>query len=252
MVEVEQQEGVAVVTMARPKVNALSPAFAAALREVIEQVQADEKTRALVIASRYESVFSAGLDLQELHEVDREGFLRFMADFAAIQRLLVAGPAPSIAAVGGHALAGGMIIAMACDRRVAATGMYGLGLPEIELGLPVPGSALAVLQRVAGERAASEMAMTGRTYRPEEARALGVLDRLVAPETVLEQALAEARVLASKSRAALHAIRGLIKGDFAEQLAARDTEEIPAFADFWFSDAAIRARQRFLERSQRT
>ncbi|MHB8764014.1 MAG: enoyl-CoA hydratase/isomerase family protein [Deferrisomatales bacterium] len=246
MIDVERHGPVAVLHLNRPKVNALSPGFLQALLTAVGEVERDEEVGALVLASRSPKTFSAGFDLKEISTLPPERFCAFIGDFARLYRALFAGRVPVVAAVGGHAVAGGAILALACDRRVFAEGPGRFGLSEVDLGLPLPPGVLRLLRAAVTERVAYEAACLGRLYAPAEAREAGFADRLVPAAECLEAALAEARALAAKPRQALGALRHLVRGAAERALEEADEGAAETFHDWWQSPEASARRQALL------
>lgn len=243
VIDVERDAEVALVFLDRPKVNALDPELVRALCACWDELAADPGVGAVVLGSRRPGVFSAGFDLKVLHGLEPAPFGAFIRSFAELYRKLFAGPLPSVAAVNGHAVAGGAILALACDRRVFAEGEGRFGLTEVDLGLPLPPGVLHLLRYAVGERGALEAGLFGRLYSPAEARAAGFADGLAPPEALLEFARAEARTLAAKPRRALQAIRDGLRASALRALEEADARVAEEFGAWWFSaDAAARRR----------
>lgn len=248
MVESTINDGVALLRLNVPKVNALSPVFCRALDEAVARAQEDSAVGALVLASAVPGVFSAGLDLKTLGVLDRAAMAVFAREFFGLLCRLRTSPVPVVAAVEGHAIAGGALILCASDRRVAATGSYRVGLPEVALGLPLPGGITEMVRRTLGTRAAAEVLYFGALYEPDRALELGFFDRLVPPEQVMDEALGEARRLADLPRTALREIRSALLGDLTERLAATQAEGHDVFLDSWFAAPCREAREKTLAR----
>ena len=188
----EVEEGIALVTLKRPEaLNALSQSLLEELAEIPELVQQDPEVRAVLFPGDGKA-FAAGADLKEIAAIKdpfmgREYALFGQRVFAEIAAL----PVPTIAAINGYALGGGLELALACDLRVAAKTAK-LGLPEVGLGL-IPGfGGTQRLPRLIGRGRALDLIFTGRHVDAEEALFLGLVNR------VAEDALEEAKKLAQK------------------------------------------------------
>ncbi|MCI0574423.1 MAG: enoyl-CoA hydratase-related protein [Myxococcaceae bacterium] len=197
------EDGKALLTIDRERArNALSPRVLEELTDAIGRAEADPAVRVLVLTGTGERTFCAGADLGGMATGD--GFLaghEGRRAYAQLLRRFQEARKPSIARVNGHALAGGLGLVLACDLAVAASTAE-LGTPEVDVGL-FPMMLMALLQRHVGRKRALELVMTGRRMRAEEALALGLLNRVVAPSE-LDAAVAElARTLAGKSQAVL-------------------------------------------------
>lgn len=202
-VQYRSDGGVVTLTIDRPKArNALSAQVIQELHDHLRRIDADPAARVLVITGAGERVFSAGGDLSSM--AGDGGFLAGHDGRRAYGALLLAVQAcrkPSIARVNGHALAGGFGLLLACDLAVAAEDVE-LGTPEVDVGL-FPMMLMALLQRHVGRKKALELVLTGDRLPAAEARALGLLNRVV-PRAELDGAVgALAGKLAAKSQAVL-------------------------------------------------
>ena len=212
-VHVALGEGVLTITLDRPdKRNALSAAVVDGLHAALERADLDADARVVVVRGAGKD-FCAGADLNELlASADRPpaeneaSALRLGEVFSRIRRL----PKPVVAAVQGRALAGGAGLATACDIVVAAAGAQ-LGYPEVQRGF-VPAMVATIVRRLTGEKAALDLLLTGRIVGAEEARAIGLVSRVV-PEGELDAAVATlAAGLAGSSLSALAFTKRLFMG----------------------------------------
>ena len=134
--------------MNRPPVNALTGEFLAQLRAAIERATREEAKG--IVLSGLPGRFSAGFDLPLLLGLDRKEIAETWQELYGLLRAIAASPIPIVAAMTGHAVAGGTVIAMFCDRRVMAAGDYKLGLNEVQVGIRLPPIVLACLRRLGG------------------------------------------------------------------------------------------------------
>jgi enoyl-CoA hydratase/carnithine racemase len=233
---------VALVRLDRPKANALSRALLDQLHDIAVELDHDPPGAVVVWGGR--RIFAAGADIVELDE--GAGAVAVGAAFARALGALAAVPRATIAAVNGFALGGGLELALACDFRVCAEDAR-FGLPEVLLGVIPGGGGTQRLPRLIGASRAKELIMTGRQVRAEEARAIGLVNRVVSPDKVLEAALGWAAELASGPVVA-HALakaavdRGL-EGSLADGLAV----EQEAFAAAARTEDAARGIRSFTE-----
>jgi enoyl-CoA hydratase len=189
---------------------------------------------ALVVCSAHTSVFSPGLDLKRLDGQPRDVIRRVMVGFNALLRRLAVYPAPTVAAVAGHAIAGGCLLALACDRRVMARSGARIGLSEVNLGIPVPAGAVAMLVALYQTRAVEQLVLEGDGFGGERALELGLVERLAAPGEVLADARRLARHLASRPRPGWATAKAYLRHDLARVMEERDTAELERFLDHWF------------------
>ena len=217
--------------MDRPPANALNRELTEKLLAAFETARMDG-ARAIVLTGR-PGIFSGGLDVPELLVLDRRQMESFWSLFFALTRQLAASPVPVIAAISGHAPAGGAVLALQCDWRIGVTGKFRIGLNEVQVGLPVPSTILVALEQVVGARLARRMATRGELLAMEEALAVGLLDELVAPEQLLATALARANELLALPPVAMNTTRLATKARLIEALAS--SGDTVAATGWWFS-----------------
>jgi enoyl-CoA hydratase/carnithine racemase len=197
LVNVEVAEGVATLELNRPEVrNALSRALLEELSEALLSLESRDEVRALVLFGSGGKAFASGADIAELRErTHREGLLAFAArTFQQLEDF----PRPTVAALEGYALGGGLELALACDLRVGARTAK-VGLPEVTLGILPGAGGTWRLQRLVGLGRARELIFTGRILDADEAYALGLLERCVEAGTALAEAQGLARQIAQNA-----------------------------------------------------
>jgi enoyl-CoA hydratase len=185
--------GVATITMDDGKVNVLSLAMLAAINEAFDRAEAD---RAAVVLAGRPGVFSAGFDLGTLGAGGPDAAAMGQGGFTLAARVL-AFPHPVVAACTGHAIAMGSFLLCSCDYRIGGSGTYKLTANEVSIGLPVPDVAIAILRNRLTPSALNRAVTLAEVFTPDNAVASGYLDRVVAPESVLEEAQTLARTLST-------------------------------------------------------
>ncbi len=180
-----RSDGVAVITLNNPKVNALSRSVLAELRAAAEDLTADPP--GAVVVTGGERIFAAGADISEFG--DAEQARHITAGFHAALNAVAAIPRFVIAAVSGYALGGGCELALACDYRIAGERAV-FGQPEALLGILPGGGGTQRLPRLIGAGKAKEMMITGRQVKAEEALRIGLADELLASDVLHDRALA--------------------------------------------------------------
>ncbi len=241
-------DGIATLTFNRPKaLNALSSALLTEFEQALEAVTADESIRVLVLTGAGEKAFVAGADITELAKFTPLEAKRFVAKsqraISGLQGLSI----PAIAAVNGFALGGGCEIALACDFIYAAeTARF--GLPEITLGL-IPGfGGTQRLPRLIGPNAAKEMIFTGKMLTAAEAQAVGLVNRVCAPDALMEAVLETGKAIAAKGRVALRAAKEAVNRGLDVDLQTGCAIEADAFALCMASEDAREGTTAFLEK----
>ncbi len=207
-IDVDTSTAVATLRLDRPPMNALSVQVQEEIREAAEELAQRSDVHAVVVYGG-PKVFAAGADVKEMADwsmtdcLDRSAHLQ--SAFTAVERI----PKPTIAAVTGYALGGGCELALCCDLRVAGDNAK-LGQPEILLGI-IPGAGgTQRLPRLIGPSRAKDLIFTGRFADAAEALSIGLVDRVVAPDDVYDEALALASQLAAGPPYALRAAKQAI------------------------------------------
>lgn len=203
--------GIATLWMDRPPANALdldtTREFAEALAGVSER-----KDIGAVIVTGSGSCFSAGLDLKAIPTYDRDQQQAMVLEVNRLFGRLYEFPLPTIAAVNGHAIAGGVILTLACDYRIGADGQFKLGLAELRVGVPFPVSAMSIVQSELSHRAARVMVLTARNLNPRDAQSFGVLDELQPADSLIKRAEEVAREMSELPRATYARIKRQFRG----------------------------------------
>ncbi|MDB6164565.1 MAG: Enoyl-CoA hydratase [Xanthomonadaceae bacterium] len=223
-----------VLQMARPPVNALNPALCVDLSTAIEQAIADG-ARGLVLAGG-PKVFSAGLDVPYLLSLggDRAALTNAWTQFFDCARALAQAPVPVVAAIGGHAPAGGCVLGLCCDYRVMASGPYRIGLNETRVGLAAPEGIQHLLRRVVGAHRAARLLITGELVDAEQALAIGLVDELTDIDMVSTRARVWLDDLLTLPPQPMLQTRAISNADLIDALQPGRIQ-LDRFIDAWFS-----------------
>lgn len=234
--------GVAVVTLNSPKVNALSTQLLGRLHEVAQELTATPA--GAVVLTGGDRLFAAGADISQFSgpaEAKTIGaaFHTALNAFADI-------PAFTIAAVSGFALGGGCELSMTCDYRIGSTKAV-FGQPEILLGIIPGGGGTQRLPRIVGASRAKEMMLTGRQVKADEALAIGLLDEVVEPEALMARALELATTIASGATQAARLIKHVVNAGIETDLASGLGMELHAFEEVFHTQDSQIGVQSFRE-----
>jgi len=228
-------DGIATITLNHGKVNALNESTVEDLRAAFDDLREDDEVRAVILTGN-DKFFSFGLDIPELYDYTKEGCHRFLVKFTGLYTSIFEFPKPVIASIAGHAIAGGCILAMACDYRLMVDGKARIGLNEITFGSSIFAGSVEMLIYCCGQRNAETILLGGEMYPAEQALRLGLIDKVVSSEICAEETTAIAVLYAEKDPEAFAALKALLRSPVVEQMERCEQESIRAFNDVWYSD----------------
>jgi enoyl-CoA hydratase len=236
-------DGVTLLRLNRPPLNPLSTGLLRELEGIAKGLAADSSVKAVVLTGN-EKAFAAGADVSEFTADGAAPVVS--AGIRAGLDALAAVPRPVIAAINGFALGGGLELALACDLRVAADSAR-LGFPEIQLGIFPGGGGTQRATRLIGPAKTKELVWSGRHVKADEALAIGLVDRVVPAEEVVDQALAWAGFLASGAVVAMGIAKRAVEGGLDGSLADGLDLEAEGFIEVFGTDDAKVGIQSFLD-----
>ena len=225
----------------RPPANALSPELIVALKHAVESAPQDG-ARAVVLSGA-PGRFSAGLDVPLLLTLDRPEISVLWRELYALLRALAVSPIPIAAAITGHATAGGTVLPIFCDYRIAAEGDWKLGLNEVQVGLALPPVIFVGLRRLVGANQAQRLSVGGLLIPPKEAVRIGLVDEVVSMDDVVPRAIEWCRSLLALPVDAMAATRRRARADLIELFAGSfDSELELVIANWWNPEAQTTLR----------
>ena len=246
MIHTENHSGIAVLRLDHGKAHAIDLELATALRDALAEVENDPGVNGAVITGTG-SIFCAGVDIVRLlNEGPRyvDEYVPMMIGMILKQFRL---PIPLVAAINGHAIAGGCVLAAGCDYRMMADGRGTIGVPELTVGLPFPLVALEVLRFATSEAHLQELVYRGKTYVVAEAYERGLVDEVVDPNTLLSRAIDVAGQLGSEPSARFRITKKQLRQptiDRMERYAKETQDEVIAA---WKDPASLESIRRYLE-----
>jgi enoyl-CoA hydratase len=230
--------GVRILLLDRPPANAIDFSFLEEIAVAVETAEADARVRAVVVTGNGKC-FSAGLDIKAM----AGGQAKSMAGFGGADGVfrLWTMRKPTIAMMNGHAIAGGCILALACDFRVTCAGSHRMGLNETAIGLALPTGAFEIARLALPIRTARSVLLEADLYDPETALAMGLVDEVVPASELEANALARARKLGAMAAPAYAANKYAWQRLAVDSVRSEPAEVRQAIADAWTSEETQRA-----------
>ena len=195
LVDVSIQDGVWLLSVDRPPANAIDLTLVQALHERLGEAERSPDCSAVVLTGTGEA-FSAGIDVKVVPTYDAATLADMIRSVNRMVERLYGLPKPTVAAINGHALGGGLVVALACDARFAAAGSYRLGLTEVSAGIPFPAAPMIVVRSELDATSARLLTLSGAVFAPADPPARALIDRIVAPECLLPEVVQHASGLA--------------------------------------------------------
>jgi enoyl-CoA hydratase/carnithine racemase len=183
-------QAVGTITLDKPPANSYDLAMVRELGAAIDEAAADSAARVVVVRSASERFFCAGADIKAFLANDVDANMEMIRNAHTTLSRIATAPQAFVAWIAGHALGGGLEIALACDLRYALAGSHRMGTPEVTLGLLPGNGGTQRLTRQLGRGPALELLLTGRQVTPEEAQALGLVGAVFADEAAFDEHIA--------------------------------------------------------------
>ena len=249
MIVREDRDDVAILRIEHGKVNAIDLELLTAVGAQVEELAAEPPSG--VVLTGTGSNFSAGLDLVRFLGEDESYVRQLLPALHGALLGLFTLPRPVIAAINGHAIAGGFVLACACDHRIVADGPAKLGVTELPVGVPFPTAPLEMVRTVVGTRRARELVYSGRLFSAEEGLRMGFTDELVAPEELLDRAVEVARRWGAAPASSFAATKRQLQAPTLERVERHGPRFEPDVAQIWGDPEIHRAIREFIERTLR-
>jgi len=233
VLELTHHGSVAVVTMSHGKANALDTEFCNALAARFDELRTAD-AKAVVLTGRGK-IFSAGVDLLRATTSGPNYFRAFLPALSRLYETAFFFPKPVVAAINGHAVAGGCVLACCADHRVMARDGGRIGVTELQVGLPFPAMAFEIMRHVTAPRRFSEVILGAATYTPEDARDRGLIDEVVAGGDLMPRAIEAAERLAALRPQAFQLSKGHIRGPVLERFRRDGAAHDAAVTTLWLA-----------------
>ncbi len=246
MIHVERRDSLALLRFDHGRANVIDRQFLRLLIDAIDAV-AESDARGVVVTGNGK-IFSAGVDLLQMIEGGKEYIDEFLPLLSEALAKLFAFARPVVAAVDGHAIAGGCIFVCAADLRLMAEGSARIGVPEIHVGVPFPTVALEIMRFATAGRNLPQILYSGDTYAPAAALRLGLVDEIVDDAELLPKALDHARRLAALPHETFTKTKRQLRALATERIERRRAVDDPGIAEMWKAPTTLAAVQAYVER----
>jgi enoyl-CoA hydratase len=232
---IERDGALARLRLDKARGNAIDEALARELLGAVRELEADIGVAGVLLCSAHPKLFCPGLDLVSLIEYDRPGMERFLDVFGELVPALYGFPRPLVAALSGHAVAGGCVLALTADLRVLRRGAQ-IGLAEVRVGVPLPWSVAVLLRASVPPASLTRVALLGENFSDDAAVAAGLVHELAEAEGFEETCLARLQELVERDAYSLAITKRYLREPVLEAMRARERERAAEFLDGWFSD----------------
>jgi len=233
-----EKDGIVTLSLNRGKVNPLNGDVVDEILSSLKAIEGDSTVNAIIFTGQGK-FFSFGFDVPELLTYSREAFSEFLSKFTNLYSYMFLYPKPIIAALNGHTIAGGCMLALACDRRIIISEKAKMSLNEIDLGVPIFAGITEILRFCVGSRNATDILYSGTLYSPEQAYSIGLVDDVVSADDLTDVATKAASDLGHKPYPAFAGLKSLLRKPILENIEQREKASITKFVDIWYSDSTI-------------
>jgi enoyl-CoA hydratase/carnithine racemase len=197
MIDYHKQDNIHLVTMADGP-NTICPDWQDRMLEILDAIEIDCGKGAAMVLTGREKFFCNGLNLEKVMSLNEQAMPVFGAKMSEIHRRLIMLPCPTVAAVNGHAFAGGAFVALSCDYRIMREDRGWICISEVDVGVPFDEPMMAILRHKLPANTARDAVLTGKRYTGPEAVASGFADAVASEEKLMEEAISLATELATK------------------------------------------------------
>jgi enoyl-CoA hydratase len=233
---IEREGTLARLRLDKPRGNAIDEALAGDLLAALRELEADATLGGVLLCSAHPKLFCPGLDLVSLSEYDRPAMERFLSRFGELVLALYGFPRPLVAALSGHAVAGGCVLALTADLRVLRRGAQ-IGLNEVKVGVPLPWSVATLLRASVPPASLTRVALLGENFKDEAALEAGLVHELAGAEGFEDACAARLRELIERDAYSLATTKRYLREPVLAAMRAHESERAGEFLDGWFSDA---------------
>lgn len=247
MIDISDKNGIAVLTMQHGKANALDIEFCNAIASAFTKLASSNAGAAILTGQG--KIFSAGVDLVRLSEGGADYTRKFLPVLHKAFAAVFDFPKPVVAALNGHAIAGGCVLACAAERRIMADGTGRAGVTELQVGVPFPPLALEIMRHATAPHFLDEVILGAGTYAPADALARGLINEIVPADKLMDRAMSAAQSLAAISPQAYALSKRQLhqpaNDRVKSEIASRDAE----ISSLWTADVTLQRVRDYVSRT---
>src|SRR5262245_28416007 len=247
MISLTDRDEVAHLTLAHRKANLVESEFRHAVADTLDACAKSSAKAAVITAAG--GIFSGGVDLRRLLDGGRAYAENFLPALGRAFDAAFAFPKPLVAAVNGHAIAGGCILACAADRRVMARGTGRIGVPELLVGVPFPTVALEIMRMTVPPPHLTTLIYTGETVVADRASELGLVDAAVEPERLVDEAMAWAAAMAALPPAAFAITKNQLREPVLARIRDGRSRFDSAIHEYWAAPGTLATIRDYVQRT---
>lgn len=249
--QITARDEVVIVEMRSNPVNKMNPDYFRDLNEAMDAVEREHPRLPLVLTASGRT-FSAGLDFEDVFprfaRNDMAELSAWFAEFRGALMRVFTMPRRTVAAINGNTYAGGLILALGCDVRIAAAGPARFAINEVPIGIPMPGVYTEIVRYAVGTSAAADVILSGQIYDIERAHKLGFVHQVVPPEQLLDEAVKQARIISPDCSSAYAASKKALQLPTLKYIAGDGAEMDLLAMQTVMAPDSVRAQLRALER----
>jgi enoyl-CoA hydratase/carnithine racemase len=234
-VDVDVQNRIGFLVLNRGKVNALIGSVVEEIKNSLVSFRGNPDINAVILTGKGK-FFSFGFDIPEFLSYTKEEFTNYLIDFTNLYTYMFTYPKPIVAALNGHTVAGGCMLALACDHRFMVSGNAKISLNEINFGSSVFAGSTEMLRYWVGSKNAATILYSGEMYSAEKAKSIGLVDDVTTDIDLIPFATQRALELGEKHNSAFRSIKKLLRKSIKETMKSKEKESIIEFVDIWYSD----------------
>jgi enoyl-CoA hydratase/carnithine racemase len=236
MIHVEKDGRLVTLRLDKPRGNAIDRELCVELLRTARELNGDDSVGAVLLASAHPKLFCPGLDLRTLLTYDRAALEEFMRVFGEAIWELYGFSRPLVAALSGHAVAGGCILALTADYRVLRRGAQ-IGLNELKIGVPLPWSVALLVRASVPPSALADVALLGTSVSDERAVALGLAHELAEGDAFEATCRKKALEFVDRDTGSFQATKRYLRQAVLQEMRSKETDLIPEWVDCWFTPA---------------